>query len=76
MNSLRASPATKAKNSLAIVGQDEKYCRVIIDIIPCVAVTSLETDAFMTDVAHVDKLMVREPQREVEKKVLKDQLRS
>ena len=39
--------------------QDEKYRRVIIDIIPCVVVTSLETDAFMAIVAYVDKLMVR-----------------
>ena len=32
---------------------------MIIDIIPCVLVTSLDTDAFMSIVAYVDKLMVR-----------------
>ena len=32
---------------------------MIINIIPCVVVTSLETDAFMAIVAYVDKLMVR-----------------
>ena len=32
---------------------------MIIDIIPCVVVTSLETDEFMAIVAFVDKLMVR-----------------
>ena len=31
---------------------------MIIDIIPCVAVTSLETDAFMAFVACIDMLMV------------------
>ena len=41
-------------------GQDEKYRRVIIDIIPCVGVTTLKTDAFMAIVTNVDKLMVRE----------------
>ena len=32
---------------------------MIIDIIPCVVVTSLETGAFKATVAYVDKLMVR-----------------
>ena len=32
---------------------------MIIDIIPCVVVTSLETDAFMAIVSYVDKLVVR-----------------
>ena len=36
-----------------------KNRRVLIDIIPCVVVTSLETDAFMAIVAYVDKLTVR-----------------
>ena len=37
---------------------------MIIDIIPCVVVTSLETDAFMAIVAHFDMLMVtRSPAR-------------
>ena len=42
-----------------MVGQDEKYRRVIIDIIPCVVFTSLEADAFVAFVANVDMLMVR-----------------
>ena len=37
----------------------KNYRRLIIDIIPCVVVTSLETAAFMAIVAYVDKLMVR-----------------
>ena len=32
---------------------------VSIDVIPCVVVTSLETDAFIAIVAYIDKLMVR-----------------
>ena len=36
---------------------------MIIDIIPCVVVTSLETDAFMAIVAYVDKLIVRAIER-------------
>ena len=32
---------------------------MFIDIIPCVVLTSLETDAFNAIVAYVDKLMVR-----------------
>ena len=63
LNSLKASPATRAKNPLSM------------DIIPCVVVTSLETDAFMAIVAYFDMLMVRgNPARGQEKKVLKDQL--
>ena len=73
--SLKASPATKAKKFLVYGGQDEKDRRVIIDIIPCVVVTSLETDAFVAIVAYFDMLMVRgNPARGREKKVLKDQL--
>ena len=55
---LKASPVTEAENSV-YGGQDEKDRRVIIDIIPCVVVASLETDAFIAIVAHVDKLMQR-----------------
>ena len=40
-------------------GQDEKYRRVIIDIIPCVVVTSLETDAIVAFIAFFDMLIVR-----------------
>ena len=58
-NSLKASPATRVKNSLVYGGQDEKYRRLIIDIIPCVVVTGLETDAFVAFVACIDMLMVR-----------------
>ena len=59
LNSPKASLATKAIKSIAYCEQDEKYRRVIIDIIPCVVVTCLETDAFIAIVACVDKLMVR-----------------
>ena len=48
---------------------------MIIDIIPCVVVTSLETDAFMAVVAYFDVLTVRENPAPVrKKKVLKEQL--
>ena len=56
--SLNASPATKAKKIQVYGGQDEKYRRVVLDIIPCVVPTSLETDAFMAIVACFDMLMV------------------
>ena len=59
LNSPKASLATKAIKSIAYCEQDEKYRRVIIDIIPCVVVTRLETAAFIAIVAYVDKLMVR-----------------
>ena len=39
--------------------QDEKDRHVITGIIPCVVVTSLETDAFVAFVAYIDMLMVR-----------------
>ena len=42
-NSLKASPATWGKRKLVYGWQDEKDRHVIIGIIPCVAVTSLET---------------------------------
>ena len=72
LNSLKASPLTEAKISL----QDEKDRLVILDIISLVAVTSLETDAFMAFVAYFDMLTVKGTQREVEtRKVLKEQLR-
>ena len=55
--------------------QDVEKRHVIIGILPCVVVTSLETDAFMAVVAHFDMLMVRrDPARGREKKVLKEQL--
>ena len=56
--------------------QDVKDRRVIIGILPCVVVTSLETDAFMAIVAYFDMLMVRRnpAPRGREKKVLKEQL--
>ena len=59
LNSLKASPATKAENPV-YGGQDEKDRRVIIDIIPYVVVTSLETDAFMAIVAYINMLTVKE----------------
>ena len=46
-NSLKASPAPGVENSLFYGYQDEKDRHVIIGVIPCVAVTSLETDAFV-----------------------------
>ena len=59
LNSLKASPVTKAQKFLVCGGQDEKDRRVIIDIIPCVVVTSLETDAFVAIVAFIDVVKVR-----------------
>ena len=59
LNSLKASPETRAKKFFVYGGQDEKDRRATIDIIPCVVVTSLETDAFMAIVAHIDMLKVR-----------------
>ena len=57
--SLKASPATNALKSLVHEGPGEEDRRVTIDIIPCVVVTRMKTDAFMAIVAHVVKLMVR-----------------
>ena len=75
LNSLKASPVNKAQNSLSIAGKMNKDRRVILDIIPCVVVTSLETDTFMAIVAYFDMLTVKgNPARGREKKVLKDQL--
>ena len=49
--------------------------RVIIGILPCVVVTSLETDAFMAMFACFGMLMVRRNlARGREKEVLKEQL--
>ena len=59
LNSLMASPMTRGQQFLVYCGQDEKDRRVIIDIIPCVVVTSLETDAFMAIVAYFDMLTVK-----------------
>ena len=47
------------RKPLVFVGQDENDRCVTLDIIPCVVVKSLETDAFRAIVANVDKLMVR-----------------
>ena len=58
-SNLEASPATGAENPLSMEGQDEKDGRVIVDLVPCVVVTSLETDAFMAIVAYFDILTVR-----------------
>ena len=66
---------TKKENSLSMVGKTKKYRRVIIDILPCVVITSLETDAFMAFVACFDMLTVsRNAARGREKNVLKEQL--
>ena len=63
------------KKSLVYVKQNEKDRRVIIGIIPCVVVTSLETDAFVAFVAFFDMLMVRSNLSvRSRKKVLKEQL--
>ena len=52
-----------------------KNGRVIVDIIPCLLVASLETDAFVAFVPYMDKMMVTATlARGREKKVLKDQL--
>ena len=49
-------------------GQNVKGCHAFFDILPCVVITSLDTDAFMTIIASIDMLMVRKnPAREVEK---------
>ena len=68
LNSLKASPETRAKQFLVYGGQDEKDRRVTIDIIPCVVVTNLETDAFMAIVAYFDMLKVRSNLRERSRK--------
>ena len=53
---------------LVYCGQDEKYRRVILDIIPYVVVASLETDAFMAIVACFDMLTVKGNPARVRKK--------
>ena len=74
-NSLEASPATGVKKSLFIESDMQKDRRVIIGILPCVVLTSLETDALMAVVAFFDMLMVRRDlPRGREKNVLKKQL--
>ena len=47
---------------------------MIIDIIPFVVVTSLETDAFTAIVAHFDMLTLKGNPARVRKKVLMEQL--
>ena len=54
---------------LVYCGQDEKHRRAILDIIPYVVVTSLETDAFMAIVAYFDMLTVKRNPARVRKKV-------
>ena len=67
----RRSRLEQASSSVA--GKMQKI--VVWDILPCVVVTSLETDAFMAIVAYFDMLMVRRnPARDREQKVLKEQL--
>ena len=71
--SLEPSPATGAKIHCCGEGrrgQDVKYRRVMFGILPCVVISSLETDAFMAIVACIDMLMVRRRKSE-----LKEQLR-
>ena len=48
--------------------QDVKDRHVIFDILPCVVITILETDAFMVIVVCIDMLMVRRNQKEVEER--------
>ena len=61
---------------LVYVGQDVENRRVIIDILSCVVITSLETDASMAAIACFDMLMVRwNSARGRRARVLKEQLR-
>ena len=72
--SLEARPATRAK--INCLWQDAKDRRVIIGIVLCVVITSLETDASMAIIACIDMLMVRRnPARGQRVRVLKEQLR-
>ena len=58
--SLEARPATRPKiPCLWCEGEDVKDRRVIIGTLPCVVITSLETDASMAIIACIDMLMVR-----------------
>ena len=65
----KASPGTQSWKFLVYCGQDEKHRRAILDIIPYVVVTSLETDAFMAIVAYFDMLTVKRNPARVRKKV-------
>ena len=57
-------------------GQDVANRRVIIGILPCVVVTSLETGASIARIVCIDMLMVRRiPARGRKVRVLKEQLR-
>ena len=57
-------------------GQDVENRRVIIGILPCVIITSLETGASVAIIACTDMLMVRRnPARGRKVRVLKEQLR-
>ena len=59
-NSPEASPAIRVKNPLSMEGKMEKHRRANSRIIPCVAVTSLETVAFVAFVAFFDTARGRE----------------
>ena len=59
LNSLKAGPATKVKNSLSVEGKMKKIVVGLSTSSRCVVVTRLETGAFMAIVAYVDKLMVK-----------------
>ena len=75
LEQFKGQSCDSSKKSLVYGGQDEEDRHVILDIIPCVMVTSLETGAFVASVAYIDMLMVRSnPVRDREKKVLKEQL--
>ena len=58
LNDIKVSPVTKAETPCLCV-QGEKSRHVVIDIIPCVVVASLETDAFMVIVAHFEMVTIR-----------------
>ena len=74
--SLEANPAARAKIPFMWRARCTRS-RMIIGIFPCVIMTSLETDAFMANIACFDMLMVRRnPARGREKRELKEQLQS
>ena len=73
--SLEARPATTAEFP-CLWGPDVEKRHVIIGILPCVVITSLETGAFVAIIACIDMLMVkRNPARGRKVRVLKEQLR-
>ena len=73
--SLEARPATRAQIP-CLWERDVEKRRVIIGILPCVVITSLQTGASMATIACIDMLMVRRnPARCRKVRVLKEQLR-